>query len=693
MQRSEIPHIGQTRSGTSPSMMPWRVRVLSYVLVGLSLGAIYAIAAGSLVITYVASGIFNLAFAAMAYTVARCYYFLNTEQSWGILASAVVSLGVFAPLLGIALYAVLFRHLRLRSTLVKLVATIGLSVALPPLVNLIFGKLTNPTAPGLAPRPLGVVTVFDTAINGDQIATYLGLLVVLATGIGLLRLTSVGLKVRALVDSEAMTALNGISPGRVSIGVWAASSVLAGLAGILLAPTTGLSSEAMTGLMATAFAAVVAARLRNLGVAIGVALLIGVITGVVQRFVNAGSDVAAKLVPSVPFVLMLLFLIYHAFRGQAGDLVSSGGLDRAISTQADENISSTRDFSDRPLWRRPGFIAAAIVFVVIAILPTGLDEYWTARITAGICLAIAMLSYTLVVGEGGMVWLSQITFAGLGAIIAAELATNQGWSPLLAIVAAAVVVTPVGVLIGIITIRLGDLYVALVTLSFGLLITTLVFTTDSIANYGMGVALLRPDFVSDSTSFAYLALAVFAVVAFGVFNLRRSTTGLAISAVRWSENGSRTLGLSIATVKVLLTAPATFVAAVGGGFLAMNFGSTLPESFSPFLGMVWLAVLVTIGSRSIVAALVAGVLFYLMPAIFDNYLPSDLAEVPTILFGLGAIAVARNPEGVIAQFGDAALGLAARLRRPSPPPPDPADTAPSPTQEIGGQKVTGGTSA
>ena len=657
--------------------------MLSYVLVGLSLGAIYAIAAGSLVITYVASGIFNLSFAAMAYTVARCYYFLNTEQGWGILASAVVSLGVFAPLLGIVLYAVLFRHLRLRSTPVKLVATIGLSVALPPLVNLIFGTLTNPTAPGLAPRPLGVITVFDTAVNGDQIATYLGLVVVLVAGIGLLRFTSVGLKVRALVDSEAMTALNGISPGRVSVGVWAASSVLAGLAGILVAPTAGLSAEAMTGLMATAFAAVVAARLRHLGVAIGVALMIGVVTGVVQKFVNADSDVAAKLVPGVPFVLVLLFLIYHAFRGQAGDLVSGGGLDPSISTQADENSTTTRDLTAVPVWRQPGVIAAAVVFVVVAIAPLGLDEYWTARVTAGICLAIAMLSYTLLVGEGGMVWLSQITFAGLGAIIAAELATDHGLPALLAIVVAALLVTPVGVLIGILTIRLGDLYVALVTLSFGLLVTTLVFTTDSIANYGMGVALLRPDVVSDSTSFAYLALVVFAVTAILVANLRRSTTGLAISAVRWSENGARTIGLSIATVKILLTAPATFVAAVGGGFLAMNFGSTLPDSFSPFHGLVWLAVLVTVGSRSIVAALVAGALFYLMPAVFDNYLPSDLAEVPTILFGLGAIMVARNPEGVIAQFGDAATGVVERLRR-SAPPPDAADPDSSPNQEIGG---------
>jgi branched-chain amino acid transport system permease protein len=157
--------------------------VLSYVLAGLALGSIYAIAAGSLVITYVASGIFSLAFAAMAYTVARVYYALNTEHHWPILWAAVASLLVFAPAFGMALYGALFRNLRGRSMLVKLMATLGLSVALPPLIDLALGLITSVTAPGLAPRPLGVLHPFGAVLNGDQVATYIGLAVVLALGI------------------------------------------------------------------------------------------------------------------------------------------------------------------------------------------------------------------------------------------------------------------------------------------------------------------------------------------------------------------------------------------------------------------------------------------------------------------------------------------------------------------------------
>ena len=626
--------------------------MLSYVLAGLALGSIYAIAAGSLVITYVASGIFSLAFAAMAFAVARVFYALNTEQHWGILPSAVVSLLIFAPLLGMALYWMLFRHLRRRPMLVKLMATMGLSVALPPLVELVFGRLTNTTAPGLAPRPLKTFHPFGALLNADQLVTYIGLAVVLIAGIGVLRFTDVGLKVRALVDSEALTSLSGTSPGRVSLGVWATSATLAGLAGILMAPTAGLSTDGMTYLMAAAFAAVVAARLRSVPVAVGVALAMGVVTTVIQKYLDASSSFTAAVIPSVPFAFMLVFLLYYAVRGQAGDGTSGGALDHAISTQGGDPTAlphsgaGTRRFN-------PGVVATVVFVALVAVLPLLLDDYWSGLVAAGVALSIALLSYTLVTGEGGMVWLCQITFAGLGAVLAAELATNQGWPPLLAVVVGAVLVVPLGVVLGILTIRLGNLYVALVTLTFGLLVQTLILTQDPFYNFGSGLAMPRPSFAEDNRTFVYLTLAAFLVQGLLVLNLRRSTAGLAMSAVRWSENGSRTLGISVVQAKVLISGVATFVAAVGGGFLAMNFQSTLPDSFNPFAGLVWLAVLVTMGSRSIMAALVAGLLFYVMPGIFTTYLVADFAQVPTILFGLGAIALANHPEGVIAQHGQA----------------------------------------
>jgi branched-chain amino acid transport system permease protein len=613
--------------------------LLSYVVAGLALGAIYAIAAASLVVTHVSSGVFNFAFGAMAFTVARFYYFLYVEQGWPLPLAALVAIGLFGPALGVLLYAVLFRHLRLRSPLVKIVATIGLSVALPPLVNLVFGQLVNVTAPGLAPQPIAVYRPFGAVVDMNQLITYAGLAVVLIVGTVLLRYTDVGLKVRALVDSEALTALSGVSAARVSVGVWAFSALLAGLAGVLVAPTAGLSVDGMTFLMAAAFAAVVAARLRSLPTAVAVALAMGVVTSVIQRYLDPESSLAAQIVPSVPFLFMLVFLLAHAVRGRAGDAPASGVLDRAVRSERTGAPTATTS---------SGYRAPLLTLAVVACLPLLLDDFWTGLVATGVAMAMALLSCTLVTGEGGMIWLCQITFAGLGALLAADLTTNSGWPPLAAVLVSAVCVVPIGVVLGVLTIRLGNLYVALVTLTFGLLAQHLVFMRDRFYNSGQGIYMPRPEWALDNRAFALLALAVFAVLGLFVVNLRRSTAGLAITAVRWSETGSRTLGLGIVPVKVLVSAVATFVAAVGGGFLALAYQSALPDSFNPFTGLVWLAVLVTVGARPVVGALVAGVAFAVLPSVFQTYLPTRWAEVPVIMFGFGAVMLARNPEGIIA---------------------------------------------
>ena len=104
----------------------------------------------------------------------------------------------------------------------------------------------------------------------DQVIVYICVVVTVVAGALILRYTDVGLKVRAMVDSPAMTDLSGTNPTAVSVGVWAVSTFFAGLAGVLAAPIIGLDAGNFTLLIAASFAAVVAARLRNLPVAVAV---------------------------------------------------------------------------------------------------------------------------------------------------------------------------------------------------------------------------------------------------------------------------------------------------------------------------------------------------------------------------------------------------------------------------------------
>jgi branched-chain amino acid transport system permease protein len=629
--------------------------MLQYVIAGLVLGGIYAIASAGLVITYVSSGILNFAFGALAYFIARFYYYLHSQLNWGIAPSGVVAVVIAGPALGVFLYFVLFRYLRLSSPLIKVVATLGLLVTIPAIATLIFGSGAILKAPGLAPEPVRVFDFIGVPVTMDQIIVYICVVATVVAGAVVLRYTDVGLKVRAMVDSPSMTALSGTSPSAVSIGVWAVSTFFAGLAGVLAAPIIGLDPGNFTLLIAAAFAAVVAAKLKSLPIAVIVGLAMGVVTSLIQRYLPPSSSVTTEIVDAVPFMFIAVFLLYNLIRrGQVSETERVGGaLDMAIIPQGESQLAgSTSSALDSGSL---GFISKyggpLVLIAIAAVLPIVVQGFWVGLVAQAFAYAIIFLSFTLVTGEGGMIWLCQITFAGVGGLTASQLATNHGWPILAAIVVGGLVALPMGLIIGFLTIRLGGLYVALVTLTFGLLMENLVFTLGIFQNQGLGVNVLRPTWASTDHAFAYVCLGAFALVALFIVNLRRSTTGLALNAVRWSEPGSRTMGISVVPMKIIVAGLGALVAGIGGGFLVTAQTTAQPANFATFLGVVWLAVLVTIGVRSNVAALVAGLAFTLIPGLFQAYLPAWTAQIPPVLFGLGAIGVAKFPDGTVAQYG------------------------------------------
>jgi branched-chain amino acid transport system permease protein len=628
--------------------------MLQYVIAGLVLGGIYAISASGLVVTYLSAGILNFAFGAVAYFLARFYYYLHTQQHWGIAPAAVVSVVICGPALGVLLYQALFRWLRLASPLVKVVTTLGLSVMLPPLATLAFGDVQILQAPGLAPQPVQVFHVDGVPITMNQIIVYACVVAVVVIGAVVLRATDIGLRVRAMVDSPAMTSLSGTSPTAVSVGVWAVSIFLAGLAGVLSAPVVGLDANDFTLIMASAFAAVIAARLRNLPLAVGVALFMGIADSVLQRYLPASSSITQAILPSIPFAVTAVFLVAYLVRGgRVHESEGTGGaLDRAIAVQstARRPTVGSGTAGHRTVRRPSGLGAGIAAIVVVVVLTEVLGSLWVGLIAGGVAYGVLFLAFTLVTGEGGMVWLCIPTFAGIGGLVCGQLAGAHGWPVLAGVVVGGLVAVPFGIVIGLATIRLGDLYVALVTLTFGLLMENLVFSRPIFLHQGLGVSLSLPSFASSPRAFTFVELGIFVVIGLFIVNIRRSTTGMALTAVRWSEPGAKTSGVSVLKMKVITAALAAFVAGVGGALFAVVQGVALPSNYDTLLGVAWLAVVVLVGIRSNVAALIAGLFTTLFPGIAQNYLPAWFQQIPPILFGLGAIGIAKNPDGMLAEY-------------------------------------------
>ena len=594
-----------------------------FIIAGLVTGCIYAISALGLVLTYTSSRVFNFAHGVMAWSIAIFYYWLHEYPDgprWSIPVAAPFTILIVAPLLGLALYVVLFKRLTHVTPTVRLVSTVGLWVALPAIVKIIFtfvteretfqpdGLVNNP------PNDPNFLKVFGTWVNPNQFVVIVSAVAIAAITTIVRRYTPLGLATRASVDHPRNASIAGINTEGVTAISWMVGTALAGLAGVLLAPIVGLAEFQFTLLLVGSFVAVVIGRLTSLPLTFAGAIAVGVIQQIWVKYQPHDGFFSQGVTASIPFIIMLAVLIAYSF--------TSTGLRREAFTLDARRTGG--DHGDAPPlppsrgWRRwAGPILLVALFVA---LPIVFDNYWLNVFTVGVALSIIFLSFTLVTGEGGLISLAQITFAGLGAFFAARFADsadvwNIGMPVWLAILLGALVAVPFGLALALPSLRIGDLYLALLTLGFALLIEEFMWKRVEFDNFGAGRLLGKPFGIGldDRLSMYIVVTAVFLICALIIVNLKRATAGLVFASMRSSEEASVTTGISVVRAKMLVFAVSAFVAGLGGALYGSTLGSVNRISFTVTIGIVWLAIVVTWGVRTVIGALLAGMLFAIAP--------------------------------------------------------------------------------
>jgi branched-chain amino acid transport system permease protein len=597
--------------------------VTPYIISGLVVGSIYAISALGLVLTYTSSRVFNFAHGALAYAIAIFYYYLTRQNGWSIATAAPFTILVVAPLLGLLLYVVLFKRLTHATPTVRLVSTVGLWVAIPAITRLIFpfaaNEIFNPQGLVTSPADPNFLKVFGTYINENQFVVIVSAVVIALAATLVRRLTPVGLASRMTVDHPRNAGIAGVNTEAVTAGSWMVGVMLAGFAGVLLAPIVSLDENQFTFLLVGSFAAVVIARMTSLPLAFAGAIGVGLLQQLWIKIQPESGFFSSGVSASIPFVVMIVFLIAYSF--------SAKGL-RTEAFEVDRRSAGGAHGDAPPLppargWKRAiGPLAMAVVlaglpllFDNVTIAGITFDQFWVGVFAQGMALAIIYLSYTLVTGEGGLISLCQITLAGIGAFAAARIAAEAGWPVWAAILFGAVFAVPFGLLVALPSLRVGDLYLALLTIGFALLVEQFVWTRDEYENFGAGVQIARPFGIgiTDRLEMYAIVAVVFAIVAFAIVNLKRATSGLVFAAIRSSEPAATTSGMSIVRVKLVLFGVSAFVAGLGGGLYATVVGTALPKSFNALVGIVWLAIVVTWGVRSVVGAVLAGMIFAIAP--------------------------------------------------------------------------------
>jgi len=633
------------------------------LVVGITIGSIYAIAASGLVVTYTTSGVFNFAQGAMGMFCAYVYWTLKVD--WGVptLLAVLITVAGVAPVLGAVVERVLMRRLTDAPLVAQLVVTIGLMVALMGLAVTIWNpneSRTIPTFFGIEGFDVG--STFVPWFRAITIVT--GLL--LAVGIRLLLYrTRLGIAMRAVVDQRDLAALNGARPGRTAAVAWGLGTAMAALAGIFLAEElTNLSVETLTLFIVNAFAAAIIGRLKSLPWTYAGGMAIGLFIAFQSNFLLWGGGTTDGVSWGDPFFVIptALLLVALLFVPQA-------------------RIEGRR-ITSRVTARVPTMRRAAVGMVVLAAFMVVNAAYWDRigirNLTLVMLFALLMLSLVPLTGWSGQISLAQITFAGVGAFAMFRIAGSaDGWwiipggdGAVWGLVAGALLAVPLGLLVALPAVRLQGLYLALATMAFAILAQQLLFDQNGVFGTGgkripsirlLGFGLNEPFSVlgigfGEDAAMLLFTTAVFCGVGLGVVALRRSAYGRRLIALRDSPAAAATLGVNLFGAKLAVFALSAAIAGLAGALNGAYLGSAATSDFTMLKGLPIL-LLAVVGGVSVVSGAVFGAfalqsftwLVLWFPASSFPTLHNLLVYWQRIGPGLAGIGIGRSPDGTVVE--------------------------------------------
>lgn len=295
--------------------------------------------------------------------------------------------------------------------------------------------------------------------------------------------------------------------------------------------------------------------------------------------------------------------------------------------------------------------------VGILVLPLVLGAFWIKVVTSAAIFALAAAGVGLVYAQLGLINLSQIALIGVGGWIALRLNFATDLPVMLLVVIAGLATSALGALFALPALRLRGLYLALVTLmvaaTFQILFNAFQFPNGGSGFWGVaqqsGQAMRRPSIANSDA--AYLAFSMIGL-ALGLLLIeahKRSAPGRAWKMIRISEANAMAAGINVTWFKIWAFALSGFLAGTAGALLAGALRQLDARSFTAIEGVLLFALAVVGGVYSWVGAVLAGVLYKLLPALLNNLgVTSDLA---LIIFGAALLhAIMTAPRGIAGQF-------------------------------------------
>jgi branched-chain amino acid transport system permease protein len=333
----------------------------------------------------------------------------------------------------------------------------------------------------------------------------------------------------------------------------------------------------------------------------------------------------------------------------------------------ESGVFKTSYAADMALYPLPiaRWTVAAIILLFAVIVPLSLHEYYLSIINLSLIAIVGALGLNILVGYTGQISVGHAAFMSVGAYTAANLAVKLGLPFWITLPAGGLMAALVGAIVGIPSLRIKGLYLAIATLAGQLIIEWIINHTPAISGGAQAsIQVPRPSLfgydlrTQGQLYFFLLFFAVLAIVA--TLNLVRSRIGRAFVAIRDQDIAAEIIGINIYRYKLLSFAISSFYAGVCGVLYTYYLGIANYEQFQIVVSIDYLAMIIIGGLGSVLGSILGAVFVTMLPIVLrlameplaglffsPGEMSSVIASTRLVLFGgLIIFFLVVEPEGL-----------------------------------------------
>jgi len=253
--------------------------------------------------------------------------------------------------------------------------------------------------------------------------------------------------------------------------------------------------------------------------------------------------------------------------------------------------------------------------------------------------SIAALGLNLLLGYSGLISLGAAGFMGLGAYLAAFAIRQLDMSFWLAIVAALAIPTLLGILVGLVSLRIAGIYLAIATLCVSEILLKTFEEVEAFSGGMRGMTIRFPVIfglqMNRETMFIILVIALVLMMML-THNLVSGQFGRAMHAMRGSESAAQAMGVNLLKYRLIVFALSTAYAGLAGALYVFFIRASYPTTWGITLSLNLVAVIIIGGVRSIYGTVIGAFVVWGMSDLVLKQLPilGNLTGVPFIVTGV-----------------------------------------------------------